>query len=330
MQTQTLKSLSWQEILDPIAKDFETASTLLQQQLQHDIPIIGAICTDITRQKSKRIRPLLLLLSARALGYKNQQHCHLAMALELIHNATLLHDDVVDVSLTRRGEPSAHIKWSNAKAVLCGDFLYAQAFEVLSSIEQHKAIAILTKTMSHLAQGEVEQMLAVEKSNLDKEGYLAIINAKTASLFEVAAHLSAEISPGTLAQKAAIVKYCKALGMAFQIIDDLLDYYASASQMGKNAGDDLIEGKITLPLILAFEQASPKEHAFLKKAIRQKKNRHLKKVIEIFNHYRIYEQTINYAKKYTQEAIDALSVLEESPYKSSLIALAHFTTQRDF
>ncbi|MEP2613840.1 polyprenyl synthetase family protein, partial [Marinobacter alexandrii] len=241
-----------QRIYDTVADDFSRVNELIIQRLSSDVPLVEKIAQYIIESGGKRLRPLLVLLSSQATGYAGNNHLKLAAVIEFLHTATLLHDDVVDTSDMRRGRSTANARWGNAPSVLVGDFLYARAFEMMVELESLPIMNVLSHATAVIAEGEVMQLMNVKNPDLTEEQYMKVIHNKTAMLFEAASHSGALLAGASQQQEKALQDYGKHLGLAFQLVDDVLDYRGDAETMGKNVGDDLAEGKATLPLIHAM------------------------------------------------------------------------------
>ncbi|MFO8140390.1 MAG: polyprenyl synthetase family protein, partial [Marinobacter sp.] len=240
-----------QRVHDTVAEDFSRVNDLIIQRLASDVPMVEKIAQYIIESGGKRLRPLLVLLASQATGYDKDDHLKLAAVIEFLHTATLLHDDVVDTSDMRRGRSTANAKWGNAPSVLVGDFLYARAFEMMVELESLPIMKVLSRATAVIAEGEVMQLMNVKNPDLTEAQYMVVIHHKTAMLFEASSHAGALLAGASSEQEVALRDYGKHLGMAFQLVDDVLDYQGDAETMGKNVGDDLAEGKTTLPLIHA-------------------------------------------------------------------------------
>ncbi len=315
-------------------KNLTTAETkavdqLILNELSSDVVLINQIGHYIIGNGGKRLRPMLLLLAAKALGEVNQHHLILAAVIEFIHTATLLHDDVVDESVLRRGKESANAVWGNAASVLVGDYLYSSAFEMMVRTDNMRVMDILSKTTTAIAEGEVLQLLNCNNPDTSEQKYLDVIARKTAILFSTATRLAAVISGVDTATEQALAVYGQQLGVAFQLIDDALDYKSSTADLGKNLGDDLAEGKPTLPLIYAIEHGTPEQAQIVIDAIRQGSRDAFNEVYAIVKATNAIEYTEQCADRAADKAIAALQCLPDSPYKSALEQLAHFSVQRD-
>jgi octaprenyl-diphosphate synthase len=302
---------------------------LILNELSSDVVLINQIGHYIIGNGGKRLRPLLLLLAAKALGEANQNHLILAAVIEFIHTATLLHDDVVDESALRRGQESANAVWGNAASVLVGDYLYSSAFEMMVRTNNMQVMEILSKTTTAIAEGEVLQLLNCNNPDTTEEKYLEVIARKTAILFSAATRLAAVISDSDTETQEALATYGQQLGVAFQLIDDALDYKASTEDLGKNLGDDLAEGKPTLPLIYAIQHGTPAQAEIVINAIRQGSRDSFNEVYEVVKATNAIEYTEKCADEAAAKAIASLSSLPDSDYKRALEQLARFSVQRD-
>ncbi len=327
---KSLESIDFEEIKKLTVKESEAVDKLIVSELSSDVLLINQMGHYIISSGGKRLRPMLLLLVAKALGNINNHHLILAAVIEFIHTATLLHDDVVDESDLRRGKNTANAVWGNAASVLVGDYLYSSAFEMMVRTNNMRVMEILSKTTTAIAEGEVLQLLNCNNPDTTKEKYLEVIARKTAILFSAATRLGAVISKSDKEVEDALAIYGQQLGVAFQLIDDALDYKATTEELGKNLGDDLAEGKPTLPLIYAISQGSEKEANVIIDAIRQGSREAFSEVYKIVLSTKAIEYTEQCANEAVEKAIDALGCLEESEYKDALVSLARFSVQRDY
>ena len=290
--------------------------------------LINQIGHYIIGNGGKRLRPMLLLLTAKALGNVDNNHLIMAAVIEFIHTATLLHDDVVDESVLRRGKQSANAVWGNAASVLVGDYLYSSAFEMMVRTNQMRVMEILSKTTTAIAEGEVLQLLNCHNPDTTEEKYLEVIARKTAILFSCATRLAGVISGVDSETEEALAIYGQQLGVAFQLIDDALDYKASATELGKNLGDDLAEGKPTLPLIYAIQHGDEQQAKIVVDAIREGSRDAFNAVYEVIKATHAIEYTERCAELAADKAINSLSVLDNSAFKTALEQLARFSVQR--
>jgi len=303
---------------------------LIINELSSDVVLINQMGHYIVGNGGKRLRPMLLLLVAKALNAMDGRHLILAAVIEFIHTATLLHDDVVDDSELRRGKESANAVWGNAASVLVGDYLYSKAFEMMVRTGNMRVMEILSKTTTAIAEGEVLQLLNCNNPETTEAKYLDVISRKTAILFSAATRLGAVISAAQASSEESLSRYGLHLGVAFQLIDDALDYKASQENLGKKLGDDLAEGKPTLPLIYAIQKASQAEASIIIKAIKEGKREVFNEVFDIVNKTNAIAYTEQRAEQEADKAIEALLDLPESIYKNALIDLAKFSVQRNY
>jgi len=300
------------------------------QQLNSDVVLINQIGFHIVSSGGKRLRPMLVALTAHALGYQGTQHTTLAAVIEFIHTATLLHDDVVDESDMRRGDDTANAIWGNAASVLVGDFLYSRAFEMMVGVNNMRVMDILSHTTNAIAEGEVLQLLNINNPDTSEAQYLEVIRRKTAKLFEAATQLGAVLTGEDSKTEAALATYGLHLGNAFQIMDDMLDYMADAEQLGKNLGDDLAEGKPTLPLIHAMCHGTDEQANFIKDAIKNGNREAYADILAIIKSTGSLDYTAEFAKKEALLAIDALSNIADNEHKKAMQELALFSIQRSY
>jgi octaprenyl-diphosphate synthase len=302
---------------------------LILNELGSDVVLINQIGHYIVGSGGKRLRPMLLLLAAKALGYTGKNHLILAAVIEFIHTATLLHDDVVDESELRRGKESANAVWGNAVSVLVGDYLYSSAFEMMVRTKNMRVMEILSKTTTAIAEGEVLQLLNCNNPETSEQKYLEVISRKTAILFSAATRLGAVLADASAEFEENLASYGQHLGIAFQLIDDALDYKSTQEELGKNLGDDLAEGKPTLPLIYSIQQASKSEVKIIKNAIKDGNRDAFNEVYAIVKSTNAITYTEKRAGEEAQKAIDALTPLPDSEFKEAMIMLANFSVQRN-
>jgi octaprenyl-diphosphate synthase len=308
--------------MDLVAQDIRGMDVVIEQRLKSDVPLVGQISRYIVAAGGKRLRPVLLLLMCGALGCRSEQRLNLAAVVEFIHTATLLHDDVVDESTLRRGRATANEAFGNPASVLVGDFLYSRAFQMMLEAKDMRVMEVLAEATNVIAEGEVQQLVNMHDASLTEEIYLSVIRSKTAKLFEASARLAALLAKSDAVLEAACANYGQALGTAFQVIDDVLDYDGEVAEMGKNLGDDLREGKVTLPLIVAMQKASPAQRALIQNAIEGGGFERMDEIIAIVHDTGALAVTRTRAAQEAQRAIDALSILPPSPYKEALHGLA--------
>lgn len=311
------------------APDMKLVDDCIQASLKSDVVLINQIAHYIVASGGKRLRPMLHTLCAHACGYEGQNHVPLAAIIEFIHTATLLHDDVVDESDLRRGQQSAHAVWGNAASVLVGDFLYSRSFQMMVGLDSMQVMAVLADTTNTIAEGEVQQLLNMGDPEVDLHRYMQVIENKTAKLFEAACRLAAIISGKPEDIERALTVYGNRLGSAFQIADDVLDYRGDAGTTGKNAGEDLAEGKPTLPLILARERCNDKERELLDEAIRKGGADDLNPVLAIIEKTGSIDAAMEIALQHALDARRAIEILPESPWRTALESLADYSVNRD-
>jgi octaprenyl-diphosphate synthase len=305
-----------------IGMDMLSVDGLINNRLSSGVPLVGQVAEHIILAGGKRLRPVLLLLMAGALGYKGTDHHKLAAVIEFIHTATLLHDDVVDDSNLRRGLPTANAIFGNPASVLVGDFLYSRAFQMMVECQNLRILDIVAEATNVIAEGEVMQLMNMHDASLDVDAYLRVIRSKTAKLFEASTRLPAVLTQSSAAVETACAQYGQALGTAFQVIDDVLDYDGDAALMGKNLGDDLREGKATLPLIVAMQRGNPAQCALVKRAIEQGEVDALADIVQIVRETGAMQATREAASSEAQLAINSLRVLPDSLYKEALSDVA--------
>ena len=322
--------MEFESIYALIADDMGNVDNLIQARLQSDVVLINQLGLYIINSGGKRLRPALTILCARACGYDGKQHINLATIIEFIHTATLLHDDVVDGSDLRRGEKTANAVWGNEASVLVGDFLYTRAFEMMVEMDSMRLMEILSHTTNIIAEGEVMQLMNCNDPDTTEQRYLDVIHHKTAKLFESAGQLGAVISSATPEVEQAMANYAMHLGSAFQLVDDVLDYSASSDVIGKNIGDDLAEGKPTLPLIYAMRTGSAEQASVIRDAIEQGSLDTMTEIVDIINTTGAIDYTAKAAQHEIELAKGTLSILPESDYKQALLGLADFAINRSF
>ncbi|MEO8778378.1 MAG: polyprenyl synthetase family protein [Rhodanobacter sp.] len=312
------------------AADMQRVDALIRHRLSSDVVLINQIADHIIASGGKRLRPTLHVLAAGAAGYHGDQHIKLAAVIEFIHTSTLLHDDVVDESELRRGRKTANALWGNAASVLVGDFLYSRSFQLMVELDDMRIMRILADTTNTIAEGEVLQLLNIGNADVSEAAYLAVIERKTAVLFAAATELGGLLGGLPPTQVADLRRYGMELGYAFQIADDLLDYTSNAGTLGKNIGDDLAEGKPTLPLIYALEHASPEQAKSLRHAIEHGGLDSLDHIIASIRDSGALERTRQRALGHARGARDALGSLPASNYRDALVVLADYSVQRSF
>jgi octaprenyl-diphosphate synthase len=305
-----------------IAQDMRSVDSVIAQRLDSAVPLVGQVSQYIIAAGGKRLRPAILLLMCGALGFRDPARFTLAAVVEFIHTATLLHDDVVDESTLRRGNATANETFGNPASVLVGDFLYSRAFQMMVDVGEMRIMQILANATNVIAEGEVLQLMNMHDASLDEASYLHVIRSKTAKLFEASARLAAVLSKVEPGLEQACADYGQALGTAFQIIDDVLDYDGSAAEMGKNLGDDLREGKATLPLISAIQRANAAESDLIRTAIEQGSTVHLEDIVRIVRSTGALEVARACAAAEAERAIASLDAVPSNAYRACLIQLA--------
>jgi octaprenyl-diphosphate synthase len=311
-----------------VRDDFAAVDAAIQAELRSDVVLINQLGQYLVSAGGKRLRPLLVLLMARALGYQGRDHVRLAAVIEFIHTATLLHDDVVDASDLRRGRETANALWGNEAAVLTGDFLYSRAFQMMVGAGSMRVMAVMADATNLIAEGEVLQLLNQHDPDTDEARYLEVIARKTAKLFEAGARLAAVLAEADPVREAAVAEYGLRLGTAFQLIDDVLDYTADAAEMGKNLGDDLAEGKPTLPLIRAMQVGDEAQRNLIRRAIEQGGIEHISAVQAAIQATGALDYTRAAAEREARAAQAALAALPASAYTEALHALARLAVER--
>jgi len=310
-------------------EEMSSVNDLIYSQLQSDVALINQLGIYIVNAGGKRMRPMLTVLAAKALAYTGKDHISIAAIIEFIHTATLLHDDVVDESNMRRGRETANALFGNSASVLVGDFLYTRSFQMMTQLNNMKVMDILSDATNIVAEGEVLQLMNCNDPDTTEESYLEVIYCKTAKLFEAATRLAAVISEQPEAIEIAMQEYGKHLGTAFQLVDDIMDYTADAKEMGKNVGDDLSEGKPTLPLLYAMHNGNPEQKQLIRDAIEHGNGMdNLDAILHAMDETGSIEYTQGKAEEEADKAIQSLNAVPDSEYKEALIALAHIAANR--
>ncbi|EKO3409838.1 octaprenyl diphosphate synthase [Vibrio fluvialis] len=311
------------------ANDMAKVNETIQAQLNSDVSLINQLGFYIVSGGGKRLRPLLAVLSAKALGYQGEGHTLAAAFIEFIHTATLLHDDVVDESDMRRGKATANAAFGNAASVLVGDFIYTRSFQMMTELGSMKILKVMSDSVNVIAEGEVQQLMNCNDPDTTEESYMQVIYSKTARLFEAATQIGAILTDSPQEIETALQNYGKYLGTAFQLIDDVMDYTADGEEMGKNVGDDLAEGKPTLPLLYAMRHGNPQQTAMIREAIEKANGmERLEEILAAMQETGSLEYTIAKANEESDKAITELAILPESEYKEALVALAHMAVNR--
>ncbi|MCZ6642978.1 MAG: polyprenyl synthetase family protein [Gammaproteobacteria bacterium] len=311
-----------------VEQDFVAVNGLIPKQLTSDVDLVEEIGHHIIESGGKRLRPLMVLLGAHCCGYPGDDHIRLAAIIEFLHTATLLHDDVVDRSDLRRGQPTANAIWGNAPSVLVGDFLYSRAFQLMVEMNDMDIMAILSDATNTIAEGEVMQLANVGNRDVNEEQYMEVIRCKTALLFQAATHTAAVLACHETETIAALRDFGLHFGLAYQLVDDWLDYAGDSEVMGKNVGADLAEGKLTLPLIYALARSSGANVARIEKALSRKSATCLDDIISIVRDSGALDYTRNVARAQTELAITCLDVLPDSDYRDAMKTLTHFCVAR--
>ncbi|CAN5421164.1 polyprenyl synthetase family protein [soil metagenome] len=329
MSVATLHATQHNIVL-PIASDMEAVNAVIRKQLASSVPLVSQIAEYIISAGGKRIRPLLVLLVANAYGYRGTHHHELAAVVEFIHTATLLHDDVVDESDLRRGRKTANALFGNAASVLVGDFVYSRAFQMMVSIDDMRVMRILADATNVIAEGEVLQLLNMHDPDVSEERYLQVIRSKTAKLFEAAAQLGAVIAGATDEEIDAAAEFGRSLGTAFQLVDDVLDYSGNAADIGKNVGDDLREGKPTLPLIYLMQNGTAGQRELVRTCIQSGDEQHFDEILAAITSSGALDYTRSKAEQAALLATASIRGLPNSQFKDSLLQLSAFAVDRTY
>lgn len=314
-------------LLEP---DMRAVDAVIRAKLWSDVVLIRQIAEYIVGGGGKRLRPAVLILAARALGYQGTWHHSLAAVVEFIHTATLLHDDVVDDSALRRGRKTSNARFGNPASVLVGDFLYSRAFQMMVECQDLRVLSVLADATNVIAEGEVLQLLNVHNADVSVNAYLEVVRRKTSKLFEAAGQLGAILAGAGVAEERALARYGMHVGTAFQLVDDVLDYSGDEREMGKSVGDDLSEGKPTLPLIYVLEHGSPEQARIVRGAIEQGGRNELAAVLDAVRVCGALEYTQEQARREAQTAKEALHSLGDTQYREALLDLATFAVERSF
>lgn len=311
-----------------IAADMHQVDSLIHKRLYSEVELISQLGYYIVNSGGKRLRPALVLLSAGVFSYSGKLHINLAAIIEFIHTATLLHDDVVDASLLRRGQKTANQRWGNEASVLVGDFLYSRAFQMMVEINSMRIMEIMSETTNIIAEGEVQQLINCHNPDTTEANYFKVIHNKTAKLFEAGARLGAVLCNRPMSEEQALADYGRHLGMAYQLIDDVLDYSSTAEDLGKNIGDDLAEGKPTLPLLYAMAKSNGQTAGLIRNAIESGGISRLDDITKAIESSGAITYTAARAREESEQAIKALSGLPDSTYLEALVTLAKFAVER--
>jgi octaprenyl-diphosphate synthase len=323
--------------LDPLFRllkhDLDRVNEVIVERMQSQITLVSQLAGHIVSAGGKRLRPLLTLACARLCGYRDgERHIALAAVVEFIHTATLLHDDVVDASELRRGRDTANAVWGNKPAVLVGDFLFARAFQLMVEDGSLRVLAILSRAASIIAEGEVHQLITANDTTTSEAAYLEVIEAKTAALFAAASRVGAILADRAAAEEEALNRFGHNLGIAYQLVDDMLDFSAHQAELGKTVGDDFRDGKITLPIVIAFARGDAEERAFWRRTLEdgEQTPEDLDRAIRLLERRGALSETLERARAYAADATEALSLFPDSPLRRALIETAAFATERGF
>ena len=317
-------------LVNLVAADMERVNTTILSRTGSDVALIPEVATHLISSGGKRLRPMLTLATAGLCGYRGEGHIKLAASVEFMHTATLLHDDVVDGSDMRRGKLAARMLWGNEASVLVGDFLLGQAFKMMVEVGSLQCLDVLSSAAAVIAEGEVMQLSAAKDTQTTEDDYLAVIRAKTAALFAAASEVGPILAGRSKADEAACRSYGTNLGIAFQLVDDALDYGGSSAKLGKNTGDDFREGKITLPIVLAMRRGSEAERDFWRRTLEQGEiaEGDLEHALTLLRRHHALEETVERARHYGKLARDALALFPASPWKQALLDVVEFCISR--
>ena len=331
-QKRAGESASLDPLSDLVGEDLKAVNALILERMQSPVALIPQLAGHIVAAGGKRLRPMLTLAAARLCGYTGERHIGLAACVEFIHTATLLHDDVVDQSDLRRGFDSANALWGNKPSVLVGDFLFSRGFQLMVDDGSLEVLRILSHASSVIAEGEVRQLVTSNDITTGEEDYLEVVRSKTAALFAAACRLGAVVADRPLSEAEALGRYGRSLGIAFQLVDDVLDYSARQAELGKAIGDDFRDGKITLPIVLAVQRANDEERAFWKRCLEdmEQDEADLARAIEIIQKNGALEESLTRARRYADEALRSLSVFGQTPERDALMAVADFCVERAY
>lgn len=317
-----------QAFYTPVESDFTAVDGIIRQQLSSQVPLVSKIGDYIVSAGGKRLRPLLVLLSGRALGYRSDDLQLLAATIEFLHTSTLLHDDVVDKSGLRRGRSTANALWGNAPSILVGDFLYARAFEMMVALGSLEVMDIIAHATRVIAEGEVLQLSNIRDAGTSEAAYMEVIRSKTAMLFEASSHSAAALAGAAAPLREALRRFGDDLGIAFQLVDDLLDYQGDSDSLGKNVGDDLAEGKPTLPLIYTMREGDQRQARLVRQAIQKGGIEDLEAIRQAVQAAGALDYTEALARRYAEQALGHLDALPAGDHRTALIDLCHFAVAR--
>jgi octaprenyl-diphosphate synthase len=331
-QRELQQTPSLDRLMALTATDLARVNEVILEQMQSPVLLIPQLAGHLIAAGGKRLRPMLTLSAARLCGYQGERHTGLAASVEFIHTATLLHDDVVDESDLRRGAASANVVWGNQSSVLVGDFLFARAFELMVADGSLEVLYILSRASSVIAEGEVHQLITANDTDTTEQDYLEVIEAKTAKLFAAATEIGAIVADRPAEERQALASFGHNIGMAFQLIDDVLDYSAHQATLGKAVGDDFREGKITLPIILAFRHGDEEARVFWRRTLEdlEQKKGDFKRAVQMMENAGALKATVDRAREYGQRALDALSIFPDDEHKQALQESVAFAVSRSY
>jgi octaprenyl-diphosphate synthase len=331
-QSRVAQKPSLDSLAQLLKGDLDRVNHLIIERMQSPVTLIPRLAGHIVAGGGKRLRPMLTLACARMCGYCGDRHVALAAAVEFIHTATLLHDDVVDASDLRRGRDTANALWGNKPAVLVGDFLFSRSFELMVADGSLRVLEILSRASAVIAEGEVMQLMTTGNTATTEADYLAVIQSKTAELFAAASRIGAVLAKRPADEEQALDRFGRNLGTAFQLIDDMLDFSAREAELGKSVGDDFRDGKVTLPVLLAFARGDDEERAFWRRTLEELEQQpgDLERAIDLVERRDGLADTLTRARAYAAVAIDALAPFEDGPERRALIAAAAFAGDRSF
>jgi octaprenyl-diphosphate synthase len=322
--------MSFESVKALVEDDLRQVDTVIRHRLASDVVLVNQIAEYIVGSGGKRLRPLVVVMAAKACGYQGDRHPEAAAIIEFIHTATLLHDDVVDGSKLRRGRDTANEVWGNEASVLVGDYVYSRSFEMMVSLESMRIMDVMAGATNKIAEGEVLQLLNANDPDTTEQRYFEVIYRKTAKLFEAGAQIAAILAKAPSAIETAMADYGRHLGTAFQLVDDVLDYQSSSAELGKNLGDDLAEGKPTLPLIYALRAGSDEQRTLIRKAVEEGSIEHLEQITAAIESTGGLAYTARLARQEAALAIEAIATLPDSAYKQALRELADFAVERTY
>lgn len=322
--------MSFDSVKALVAPDQQAVDRVIRTRLASDVVLVNQVAEYIVGSGGKRLRPMVVVITAKACGYQGELHHEAAAIIEFIHTATLLHDDVVDGSKLRRGQETANAVWGNPASVLVGDYVYSRAFEMMVSLGNMRIMDVMATATNRIAEGEVLQLMNAHDPETTEERYFEVVYRKTAQLFEAGAQIAAILTDSSAEIESALRQYGKHLGTAFQLVDDVLDYSADRDALGKNLGDDLAEGKPTLPLIYALKHGSPEQHAMIRKSIEEGSLDDLPHITAAIESTGGLAYTARLARREASLAIEALAGLPDSAYKQALHELANFAVDRNY